>query len=72
MFLGGWHGPSFLPDEIWFLIKAYIVFTVFMWLTWSVPRIRIDQMLVFGWRRLLPLAVLNLLIAAVLKSGGWF
>ena len=72
LFLGGWHGPSFIPGEIWFLIKAYIVFTVFMWLTWSVPRIRIDQMLVFGWRRLLPLAVLNLLIAAVLKSGGWF
>ena len=70
-FLGGWHGPSFIPDEIWFLIKAYIVYTVFMWLTWSVPRVRIDQMLGVGWRRLLPLAVLNLLIAAVLKSGGW-
>ena len=70
-FLGGWHGPWFLPDEIWFLIKAYIVYVVFMWLTWSVPRIRIDQMLVFGWRRLLPLAVLNLLIAAVVKSWGW-
>ena len=70
-FLGGWHGPAFIPDEIWFLIKAYIVFTVFMWLTWSVPRVRIDQMLGFGWKRLLPLAVLNLLIAASLKSGGW-
>jgi NADH-quinone oxidoreductase subunit H len=70
-FLGGWQGPWFIPDEIWFLIKAYIVYVVFMWLTWSVPRIRIDQMLVFGWRRLLPLAVLNLLIAAMLKSGGW-
>jgi NADH-quinone oxidoreductase subunit H len=72
LFLGGWQGPWFIPDEIWFLIKAYIVYTVFMWLTWSVPRIRIDQMLVFGWRRLLPLAVLNLLIAAALKSVGWF
>lgn len=71
-FLGGWQGPYFIPDEIWFLIKAYIVYTVFMWLTWSVPRIRIDQMLVFGWRRLLPLAVLNLLIAVALKSWGWF
>ena len=70
-FLGGWHGPAFIPDEIWFLIKAYIVFTVFMWLTWSVPRVRIDQMLGFGWKRLLPLAVLNLLIAASLKTGGW-
>ncbi|UCE81173.1 MAG: NADH-quinone oxidoreductase subunit NuoH [Methanobacteriota archaeon] len=72
LFLGGWQGPSLIPDEIWFLIKAYIVYTVFMWLTWSVPRIRIDQMLGLGWRRLLPLAVLNLLIAAVLKTGGWF
>ena len=71
-FLGGWQGPWFIPDEIWFLIKAYIVYTVFMWLTWSVPRVRIDQMLGVGWRRLLPLAILNLLIAAALKSGGWF
>jgi len=71
-FLGGWQGPSFIPDEIWFLIKAYIVYTVFMWLTWSVPRVRIDQMLGLGWKRLLPLAMLNLLIAAALKSGGWF
>jgi len=70
-FLGGWQGPEFIPGEIWFLIKAYIVYTVFMWLTWSVPRVRIDQMLVLGWRRLLPLAILNLLIAAALKSGGW-
>jgi NADH-quinone oxidoreductase subunit H len=45
---------------------------VFMWLTWSVPRVRIDQMLGLGWKRLLPLAMLNLLIAAALKSGGWF
>ncbi|UCE92103.1 MAG: NADH-quinone oxidoreductase subunit NuoH [Methanobacteriota archaeon] len=71
LFLGGWQGPWFIPDEIWFLIKAYIVYTVFMWLTWSVPRIRIDQMLVFGWRRLLPLAVLNLVIAVAVKSWGW-
>jgi len=72
LFLGGWQGPAIIPDEIWFLIKAYIVYTVFMWLTWSVPRVRIDQMLKFGWRRLLPLAMLNLLIAATLKTMGWF
>lgn len=72
LFLGGWQGPAFIPDEIWFLIKAYIVYVIFMWLTWSVPRVRIDQMLRLGWRRLLPLAVLNLLIAATLKTMGWF
>jgi NADH-quinone oxidoreductase subunit H len=72
LFLGGWQGPAIIPDEIWFLIKAYIVYIVFMWLTWSVPRVRIDQMLKFGWRRLLPLAMLNLLIAAALKTMGWF
>jgi len=72
LFLGGWQGPAIIPDEIWFLIKAYIVYVVFMWLTWSVPRVRIDQMLKLGWRRLLPLAMLNLLIAAALKTMGWF
>lgn len=72
LFLGGWQGPAFIPDEIWFLIKAYVVFIVFQWVRWSLPRIRVDQILDLGWKRLMPLAVLNLLIAAALKSMGWF
>ena len=72
LFLGGWQGPAIIPDEIWFLIKAYCVFFVIEWMRWSVPRIRIDQILHLGWRRLMPLAVLNLLIAAAMKTMGWF
>ena len=72
LFLGGWHGPALIPDEIWFLIKAYIVFCVFVWMRWSLPRIRVDQILNLGWKRLLPLAMVNLLIAVALKSMGWF
>ncbi len=72
LFLGGWQGPSLIPDEIWFLIKAYIVFVVIEWMRWSLPRVRVDQILELGWKRLLPLAVLNLLIAATFKTMGWF
>lgn len=72
LFLGGWHGPALIPDEIWFLVKAYIVFCVFVWMRWSLPRIRVDQILNLGWKRLLPLSMVNLMIAVALKSMGWF
>jgi len=72
LFLGGWHGPGPIPPEIWFLIKAYIVFVVVVLVRWSSPRVRVDQILNIGWKRLLPLAVLNLLIAVAMKTAGWF
>jgi NADH-quinone oxidoreductase subunit H len=72
LFLGGWNGPAIIPDEIWFLIKAYIVFVIIEWMRWSLPRVRVDQILNLGWKRLLPLAMVNLLIAAGLKTLGWF
>ncbi len=72
LFLGGWQGPAFLPDPIWFLIKAYIVFVLIEWARWSLPRVRVDQLLNIGWKRLLPMAILNLMIAVLLKTAGWF
>jgi NADH:ubiquinone oxidoreductase subunit H len=54
------------------LIKAYIVFVVIEWMRWSTPRVRVDQLLNIGWNRLMPLAMLNLLIAASMKTMGWF
>lgn len=72
LFLGGWQGPNFIPEEIWFLAKAYIVFLVFVFIRGSLPRIRTDQILNFGWKRLLPLAVINLIIAIAFKTAGWF
>ncbi len=73
LFLGGWDGP-FLPQEIWFILKIYLVFFIFIWINWSVPRIRIDQMMSIGWRKLIPLSLLNILIAVLVvmaSSQGW-
>jgi NADH-quinone oxidoreductase subunit H len=72
LFLGGWQGPAIIPDEIWFLLKAYLVFLVIEWMRWSNMRVRVDQLLNIGWKRLMPLAVINLLVAVVLKTMGWF
>lgn len=69
IFLGGWTGP-WLPAIVWFYIKVYAVFTLFVWLRASLPRVRIDQVLNIGWRSLLPLSLVNILIAALLKIYG--
>jgi len=69
LFLGGWNGP-FLPPIAWFYVKVYAVFTLFVWLRGSLPRVRIDQILNVGWRSLFPLALINILIAALLRIGG--
>jgi NADH-quinone oxidoreductase subunit H len=62
LFLGGWSGP-FLPGEIWFLLKVYGILIFFIILRWTVPRIRTDQILLLGWKRLLPLSLINLALA---------
>jgi NADH-quinone oxidoreductase subunit H len=66
LFLGGWHGP-FLPEYlgwIWFLIKVAALLFFYVWMRWTLPRYRYDQLMTFGWKILLPLAVLNLLVTA--------
>jgi NADH-quinone oxidoreductase subunit H len=66
LFLGGWHGP-FLPPEygwIWFLIKLAVILFVYLWLRWTLPRFRYDQLMAFGWKVLLPVATLNLIATA--------
>jgi len=69
MFFGGWDGP-YLPPEIWFLIKVFIIFFGMIWVRGSLHRIRTDQILNIGWKRLLPLAILNLLVVVTLKVWG--
>jgi len=66
LFLGGWHGP-FLPASlgwIWFLVKVAAILFFYVWMRWTLPRYRYDQLMAFGWKVLLPLAVVNLLVTA--------
>ncbi|HVW04603.1 MAG TPA: NADH-quinone oxidoreductase subunit NuoH [Vicinamibacterales bacterium] len=66
LFLGGWHGP-FLPEWlgwIWFLIKLFAILFFYIWMRWTLPRYRYDQLMEFGWKYLLPAAVINLLVTA--------
>ena len=64
LFLGGWNGP-WLPPILWFLIKVFLVFFVIIWIRSTVPRLRIDQIMGFAWKCLLPLALINLVITAI-------
>jgi len=63
LFLGGWNGPL-LPALVWFGIKLFAVFFVFIWVRATFPRIRYDQLMMFSWKVLTPLGFLNLLITA--------
>ena len=60
-FLGGYQGP-FLPGIVWFLLKSYLLVFVIMWLKWTFPRVRFDQLLNISWKALIPLAFINLLV----------
>ena len=62
LFFGGWLGPGLLPPVFWFLLKTMILICVFILLRASLPRPRYDQLMEFGWKVLLPLSLLNLLI----------
>jgi len=64
LFLGGWQGP-FLPGVVWFLLKVYFLIFVMMWARWTFPRLRVDQLMDFAWKFLMPLAFLNILVTAL-------
>jgi NADH-quinone oxidoreductase subunit H len=66
LFLGGWHGPV-IPEAygwIWFLMKLSALCFGYLWLRWTLPRFRYDQLMSFGWKLLLPAATINLLVSA--------
>ncbi len=66
LFLGGWHGP-FLPEQfgfVWWLVKVGFFLFVYVWVRWTLPRYRYDQLMQFGWKWLLPAALVNLLLTA--------
>jgi NADH-quinone oxidoreductase subunit H len=69
MFFGGWMGPG--PsglDPLWMVLKMLAIVIFFIWIRATMPRLRYDQLMSFGWKILLPLATLNLLVTAVLVS----
>jgi NADH-quinone oxidoreductase subunit H len=73
LFLGGWRGPI-LPPVIWFLIKVMAMFTLIVWIRSTLPRLRIDQMMSFNWKFLLPLALINLAVVTLVVFSslpGW-
>ena len=74
LFLGGWAGPEPVPPEVWTLIKTFLVFFVMVWVRAAMVRIRTDQILKIGWRRLMPLAFINLVIVVLIKyyDIGWW
>ncbi len=69
LFLGGWQPPlpalAFIPGPIWLGLKSYLLVLLFMWLRGTLPRLRMDQLLAFAWKVLVPLALANLLIAGL-------
>jgi len=83
LYLGGWSGPVFttlyvgsvpipiVPEEIWFLLRIYLLGVFFVVLSWSVPRVRIDQILHIGWKRLIPLSLLVIVLAAAVRAFGF-
>jgi NADH-quinone oxidoreductase subunit H len=71
LFFGGWLGP-WLPGPVWFLIKMFIIIGIFILIRASLPRPRYDQLMRFGWKIMLPLALFNLLVtgAVILARQG--
>ncbi len=66
LFLGGWYGPFDLP-VVWFLCKAFLLVLFFMLVRATLPRFRYDQLMSFGWKLLIPVATINLLITAYFR-----
>jgi len=77
LFLGGWLRPfpnvaalgflDFVPVWMWFLVKSFLFLYVFIWVRATLPRYRYDQLMRLGWKVLIPLAILNLVVTAVIR-----
>jgi NADH-quinone oxidoreductase subunit H len=69
LFLGGWHGPALfweLSGPVWFIVKLFALLFVFIWIRATLPRLRYDQLMRFGWKVLLPVATVNAVVTAIL------
>ncbi len=75
LFFGGWQGP-FLDTApwlavVWFVAKVFVFMLGYIWLRATFPRFRYDQLMAFGWKVLLPLALLNAMVTSLLVTLGW-
>lgn len=70
LFFGGWQGPfgySFgIPGIFWFLFKTYVLIFVIMWVRWTFPRVRFDQLMNFSWKVMIPISLANLIVTAII------
>src|SRR6185436_11679773 len=70
LFLGGWHGPGWdgatWAGPLWFIGKLILLLFVFIWIRTTLPRLRYDQLMRFGWKVLLPVATINAVVTAIL------
>jgi len=83
IFFGGWYGPGFLDDWsvalfgrftaglMWFFLKAWIFVAVMIWIRSTFPRLRVDHLMEFAWKVLIPLALINLLFTAAIQFSDW-
>jgi NADH-quinone oxidoreductase subunit H len=71
LFMGGWHAPVELPlhipPTIWFLVKAAAFIYFFMWVRFTLPRYRYDQLMKIGWKVLIPVSLINIMVTGVLR-----
>lgn len=84
VFLGGWQPlyipgldgfnavMNYIPGLFWFFGKVFFVIFLIMWFRWTFPRLRIDQLLRLEWKYLLPISIVNVLIAAMITVFGWY
>ncbi|MBM3926586.1 MAG: NADH-quinone oxidoreductase subunit NuoH [SAR202 cluster bacterium] len=70
LFLGGWYGPL-LPEWVWFLIKTYFMVLVIFWIRGTFPRLRIDQLMSFGWKGMIPLSFAGVVMTSVYRFYDW-
>jgi len=69
LFFGGWNGPFGIslgiPGVFWYLFKTYILIFVIMWVRWTFPRVRFDQLMNFSWKVMIPVSLANLMVTAI-------
>ena len=82
VFLGGWAPVNvgiaafdglmnYIPGIVWFMGKTFLVVWLLMWVRWTFPRLRIDQILALEWKYLMPLALINLVLMTIVVANGW-